>query len=53
VIDRAALRLEPRAGPLIVEEYEGTTVVPPDATAQRDTAGNIVITLGAGATHVA
>ncbi|GHC89354.1 hydantoinase/oxoprolinase family protein [Novosphingobium pokkalii] len=53
VIDRTALRLEPRAGPLIVEEYEGTTVVPPDATAQRDTAGNIVITLGAGATHVA
>jgi N-methylhydantoinase A len=53
VIDRTALHLEPRAGPLIVEEYEGTTVVPPDATAQRDTAGNIVITLGAGVTHVA
>jgi N-methylhydantoinase A len=33
VIDRAALRM-PRAGPLIVEEYEGTTVVPPDATAR-------------------
>jgi N-methylhydantoinase A len=35
-----------RPGPLIIEEYEGTTVVPPAASAARDRFGNIVITLG-------
>lgn len=45
VIGRAALGAAPRRGPLIVEEYEGTTVVPPDATAALDAAGNIAITL--------
>ena len=34
-----------RSGPLIVEEYDATCVVPPGATAERDVAGNIVITL--------
>ena len=34
-----------RAGPLIVEEYDATCVVPPGAHAERDGAGNIVITL--------
>ncbi|MFO1193582.1 MAG: hydantoinase/oxoprolinase family protein [Rhodoferax sp.] len=43
VLDRAALSAVPRRGPFIVEEYDGTTVVPPDATAHRDAAGNIVI----------
>ena len=32
-------------GPLIIEEYEGTTVVPPDAAASLDEYGNIVIDL--------
>jgi N-methylhydantoinase A len=35
-----------RKGPLIVEEYDATCVVPPDATASLDSAGNIVIDLG-------
>jgi N-methylhydantoinase A len=34
-----------RAGPLIVEEYDSTCVVPPGARAERDDAGNIVIGL--------
>ena len=33
-------------GPLIVEEYEGTTVVPPGATAWLDEHANIVIDIG-------
>ena len=38
-----------RAGPLIVEEYEGTTVVPPNCAARLDDAGNIVIEVGRAA----
>jgi len=53
VIDRAALGETPRPGPLIIEEYEGTTVVPPDGAGRRDGAGNIVITLDPGAGHAA
>ncbi len=34
-----------RAGPLIVEEYDSTCLVPPGARAERDAAGNIVLTL--------
>jgi N-methylhydantoinase A len=34
-----------RPGPLIVEEYDSTCVVPPGARAEIDAAGNIVITL--------
>ena len=34
-----------RAGPLIVEEYDATCVVPPGAHAELDAAGNIVIEL--------
>ncbi|MSP49212.1 MAG: hydantoinase/oxoprolinase family protein [Alphaproteobacteria bacterium] len=44
VLGRAALSSAPRPGPLIVEEYEGTTVVPPGAAASRDAIGNIRIT---------
>jgi N-methylhydantoinase A len=36
-----------RDGPLIVEEYDATCLVPPGARAERDAAGNIVITLDA------
>ncbi len=35
----------PRSGPLIVEEYDATCVVPPGATASLDPGGNIVIVL--------
>jgi N-methylhydantoinase A len=34
-----------RTGPLIVEEYDATCLVPPGARAEGDAAGNIVITL--------
>ena len=34
-----------RTGPLIVEEYDATCLVPPGARAELDAAGNIVITL--------
>jgi N-methylhydantoinase A len=43
VIDRAGLGAVPLAGPLVIEEYEGTTVVPPGASAALDAHGNIVI----------
>ncbi|ASM75625.1 acetophenone carboxylase gamma subunit (plasmid) [Pseudosulfitobacter pseudonitzschiae] len=45
VIGRGDLGTEPQSGPLIVEEYEGTTVVPPDASAHRDALDNIVVDL--------
>ena len=35
-----------RPGPLIVEEYDATCVVPPGASAGLDAGGNIVITVG-------
>jgi N-methylhydantoinase A len=44
VVNRADLD-SARSGPLIVEEYDSTCVVPPGARAERDAAGNIVITL--------
>jgi len=40
-----------RTGPLIIEEYEGTTVVPPEATALRDGFGNIVVALAGAHLH--
>ncbi len=45
VINRGALSNTPQQGPLIVEEFEGTTVIPPDAVAHRDESDNIVIDL--------
>lgn len=45
VVDRQALAAGPRSGPLIIEEYEGTTVVPPDASVALDASGSLVITL--------
>ena len=35
----------PRSGPLIVEEYDATCVVPPGARAELDSGGNILIAL--------
>ncbi len=45
VMDRPALPTQPTRGPLIVEEYDATTVVPPNWQAARDPAGNIVLDL--------
>ena len=45
VIDRERLGESPQQGPIVIEEYEGTVVVPPDCLASRDGYGNIVIEL--------
>ena len=45
VVGRGEVSVQPSQGPLIVEEFEGTTVVPPDAWVHRDTSCNIVIDL--------
>ncbi|MBI2939212.1 MAG: hydantoinase/oxoprolinase family protein [Chloroflexi bacterium] len=44
VVRRDALDAEVRAGPLIVEEYDATTVVPPGWGARLAERGNIVLT---------
>ncbi len=43
VIPRSAMHSEPRRGPLIIESYDTTIIVPPDASAWADAVGNIVI----------
>jgi N-methylhydantoinase A len=47
VLARADLTEAPRPGPLIVEEYDATCVVPPGCRAALDRLGNIVIEVGA------
>jgi N-methylhydantoinase A len=44
VVDREALDLEPRPGPMIVEEWDTSIVVPPGWCARRDQFGNVVMT---------
>jgi len=46
VITRAALDATPRPGPLLLDEYDATTLVPPGCAARLDPHGNIVITTG-------
>ena len=43
VLDRPALTESPTAGPFIVEEYDATTVVPPDCSVHLDDLNNIII----------
>jgi N-methylhydantoinase A len=43
IVDRGDLDRSWRRGPFVVEEYEGTLVVPPDARARLDDFGNILI----------
>jgi N-methylhydantoinase A len=45
VLDRAALAAGARKGPLIVQEYDATCLVPPGAAVALDSFGNIVMTL--------
>lgn len=45
VIDRATLTETPRQGPLIVQEYDATCLIPPGAQAALDGFGNIRITV--------
>jgi len=46
VITRGSLTGETRHGPLIIEEYDSTIVVPPDWSASLDEWGNVLITRG-------
>ena len=43
LLTRQQVGSEPLAGPLIVEEYDATTIVPPGCTVQRDRYDNLVI----------
>ncbi len=45
VLSRAGLSERPCPGPMIVEDYEGTVVVPPECEACLDGAGSIIIEL--------
>ena len=45
VIGRGALSATPREGPLIIEAYEDTAVVPPGCRARLDDVGNVIIDL--------
>jgi len=49
VVGRQALTTDGEQGPLIIEEYEGTTVVPPDARVSIDKNSNIIVDLEAKA----
>jgi N-methylhydantoinase A len=43
IIDRGALTSSARRGPLIIEEFDATIIVPPDAIARKDAIGCIVL----------
>jgi N-methylhydantoinase A len=45
IIARSRLGPEPLRGPFILEEYEGTAVVPPGAAARTGSAGTVIIEL--------
>jgi N-methylhydantoinase A len=47
VVARSAIPAVPRYGPLVIEEFDATTVVSPDARVHRDSMGNIVLDLEA------
>jgi len=47
VLSRQALKSEPRQGPLLIQEYDTTIVVPPGCAASLDAFGNVVIAIGA------
>jgi N-methylhydantoinase A len=45
IVPRSALPASPRLGPLVIEEFDSTTIVSPDANVHRDAMGNIVLEL--------
>lgn len=47
IVDRAAIGSTARQGPLIIEEFDATIVVPPDATVHKDAIGCIVLEFAA------
>jgi N-methylhydantoinase A len=50
VVSRDELTRSGRAGPLIIDEYDSTTLVPPDSVVQLDEMHNIIIDIGDMAT---
>ena len=46
VVDRAGLRAHARPGPLIVQEYDTSVIVPPDCTIALDAHNNIALNIG-------
>jgi N-methylhydantoinase A len=49
ILRRSDLSAAPREGPLVIEEYDNTCVIPPGASALLDAGGNVVNDLPAGA----
>ncbi|MGQ3353277.1 MAG: hydantoinase/oxoprolinase family protein [Phreatobacter sp.] len=47
IVGRDAIGAEARRGPLIIEEFDATIVVPPDARVRKDAIGCIVLEFGA------
>ena len=43
VIERAALSGQPRSGPLVVQEYDTSVILPPGCRATLDARGNIIV----------
>jgi N-methylhydantoinase A len=43
IVDRHAVDKTPQQGPLIIEEFDATIVVPPDARVHKDEIGCIVL----------
>jgi N-methylhydantoinase A len=43
IVDRSAVSSTPRQGPLIIEEFDATIIVPPDASVYKDAIGCIVL----------
>jgi len=46
IVSRASIDGTARPGPLIIDEFDATIVVPPDAEVWRDAVGNIVMDIG-------
>lgn len=46
VVEREALGSEPHAGPLVVQEYDTSVIVPPGCSATLDDQGNIIVDVG-------
>jgi len=45
ICDRGDIGSHARSGPVIIEEYEGTVVVPPDTSVRLDSQGSLIIEL--------
>jgi N-methylhydantoinase A len=43
IVARGAMGEAPRQGPLIVESYDTTVVVPPGTAVRADTVGNLIL----------